>query len=1118
MVEIEFISRDAAVGRALPPLRQMTWFSDPAVHYTAAAAAKSAETRVTTCGFRLNRPSVAQMLLTSGEKLLVHEGLLEGSLRPGQLLLQLSKATPFLLLACSPVRILQLFLILYLTTPSKCDDGVCSECYEENFEETIKAASKVRADSDTFPCEYELQQQLVAEVTWQVNNKPILGTALSAENLHSGTFARGTRDWELQLGEVLLDSKIHDKEVDVFVQRNAIYQEDCRKTISTRDLEMQGRQRELVGRVYFRGQPGPEAVVELPPGECLFTRGVLHEDVRRELETFRTSAQMSFSDGKIFLSSAVEQPVPRERAFDFGALPKVTSLMQNRNSADLQSRLHKGKNDLCFTFSQLLNGRCIKHRLSPKNPGKLPEVHYVVVEATVFHERARGQTPRGRHCFLRWGDQTTPKFVSEEEAQLPVAGTYVARLFFEGVEQALEAVEMYTKGLKSSLLVVKMEDAIKLGFASFCYAACVLEIQAIDRNGVLGRRAKLKDLRGKNIAIRRLPDLADVAEAFLKGKRMVDLYPQKCDQEVYMRVPEDIIELDEKKAVEEKYEKKYFAYKLSQLATIPSTDLRRRIEVLELHSAPYNSVLTPVQNNRGLLNPHSIMLHQQLMPHYQRREAPAGLAGTHVDDSMTSGRLLFYLRLVCLYEFFGLGSFTRLRPGYRDNFVGRELAVVPFGIDQWRVNDYLTKEQDRVELSGIELDEKATEVPPEAELVKIEERTNLSRHTDPVNYPLSSSVVLDRAMFLEDEPEEEVVFYVSQQSYASKLATISHQEVDEFFQARARIASKWARKNLKSPIRGRLGELIWLEKTNSVIAEMLGPLASDAHFAEQAERAADIDKFLDELNLLIGLAQMPEMNILRVYRLAGLHNHFLGGAADASKDKIGGTTFLAARAVMRLAMLSRFGGGKPGRIFHSSTGIEILAQKILASENIFAAQIVYDLHLCLISRSLLQLCDARNALQEPKERNLRPDYHALAMLQRERLVAMGHGAGPKMWADGLTKQPRLANVFMLHMAVNFGLVDKSNMEAIQRHVAKILAVEDEAQLDEALDEEIMTLQKQTEATSSAELLSTVGAAVGTGSDPQGKIIYIRNTDHVDSDALSSSAAPPAGGPFRGWNQ
>eukprot|EP00392_Amoebophrya_sp_AT5.2_P017582 g17963.t1 len=1443
MVEIEFISRDAAMGRVVPPSRQMSFFCDPSIHFTAAAAATTAEQKITTHRVELRRPSVMEMMLPNGRTLAVSENLLDGALfvtsgdlmdvnfssdddiprRGGAVaqnanppssagvesywdratnswaqssvqphsalghaktvellyegealsLLKMIRAECKLcnewddsrqilyrgsllqfatdrnvtwLIDELPTRIGHIVKIIdvwfkaaYKISKLERTNGddrrhlnklvhapldqwleilvwglashyVDQDFFEYSFEETLQAAAQVRADSDTLPGEYELKQQLVAEMTWQVNNKPILGAALSAENLHSGTFVRGTRDWELQLGEIVLDEKIRDKEVDVFVQRNAIYQEDCRKTISVRDLEMQGRQRELVGRVYFRGTsascysvgmrvlvrrpetakfhrwaegvveaidseskvvyvrrgqsvtsypykdvavekkidgqeyegefypdpemldmisdrsdlgetehivcpeeveelampsagpqpteralrhqarrarldnldghkiktihrrgapyqrpegetaaaaatPSPqtmttrpasafltyasadhdevnhEAVVELAPGECLFTRGILHEKVRKEVETFRTSVQMSMKDGKIYLSSAVEVPVPRERAFDFGVLPKVTALMQKRDNKDLQSKLHRGKNDLCFTFSQLLNGRCIKRRMSPKNPGKVPEIHYVVVEANVFHEKARGQTPRGRHCFIRWGDETTPTFVSEEEAKQAVPGTYVARVFFEGVEQALEAVELYTKGLKSSVIVCKMEDAIKLGFASFCYAACILEIQAIDRNGVLGRRAKIKDLKGKNVvtsrwllvlkieraagaftkakarwithgfrdvryhrgrgeapssrcytvndltivamlfylqSIRRMPDLADVAEAFLKGKRMKDLYPLQQDQEVYMKVPEDIIELEvpevepldeaaqlekelcgqvgaprgweeeqwdsnriaglvqscldpslwlyflnqqERLAVEGKYEKKHFAYKLSQIATVPSSDLRRRIEILELHSAPASMNVFSAQHSRSLLNPYSVLLHDQHMPHFQRSEAPAGMTGTHVDDSLSGGSLLFYLRLCCLYDFFGLGSFTRLRTGYRDNFVGRELATAPYDIDQWRVGQYLQKEHDRAELSGLELPEGAVEVPSEEKLVEVEERAGVSRHTNPVEYPLSPSLPLDPAMFLEQEDAEPVVFYVSQQSYASKLQQVTYAEVDKFFQQRAQITSKWARRNLKSPIR--------------VIVEMLGSLASDAHFAEQAERASDIDKFLDELNPLILLAQMPEVNTIRVYRLAGLMEHYLGGAADASKDKIGGITFLAARHAMRLGFLSRFGGGKPGRIFHSSTGIEVLAQKVLASENIYVAQVVFDMHLCRLGRSLLQLTDARNCLTEPKERNLRPDYHSIAMMQREKLIELAHGPGVKMWADGLTKGARLASLFLLHVAANFCLVDKA---------------------------------------------------------------------------------------------
>eukprot|EP00392_Amoebophrya_sp_AT5.2_P019509 g20368.t1 len=908
-----------------------------------------------------------------------------------------------------------------------------------------------------------------------------------------------------------------------------------------------------------------EVVLELGEDERLFTDGILHERVREAVQRYRTSVNLAVHEGKIFLSTAVETPSPvAERSFDFDVLPKVTSFMEREKCRDFTSKLQRGNNDLCFTFSQLLNGCCIKDKLSPKNPGSKREVHYVAVEVGLFKNKVRGNTPKGRHCYLRWGREYTPQFCTEEMARREVDDTFVARIFFETCDDALEAIQLYTSGVKSSLIVVRLEDAVRLGFAMFAYAACVLEIQAIDKNGVLGERRKLKDLVGENVvtarwllaikvervsgrftkckarwithgfkdvryhrsngtapdsrcytvgdatilcmlhfnqSVRSHTDLADIAEAFLKGKKLSQLYAREADQRVFMKVPADILELhvpnvepldeairlnkelygqkgaprgwetewwdanrttglrqsfldpslwiyhlneQERLAVQGGYAKKYFQYKLTQILTVPAENLRERVTILELNSNPTEVVMQQPRDSRGLLNPMSIELHNQLLPHCQRAEPPAGMLGTHVDDTLSGGKLLFYLRLICLYEHFGLGSFTRLQCGVRDNFVGRELAMVPYAVDQWRVKAYLDREEDMVLMSGLELDERAVDVFSEEELAVVEARTGVKRDVDPSQYTEATARAFDPWMFLDDEMLEPVVIYVSQQSYAQKIDTVSDEEVNTYFRRRVG-ANKWAKKSgdIRSPIRAKLGELIWLEKTNSCIVERLGDLASDAHYAEMATSADEIDLFLDELNNLVLLAQLPNMNVIRVYRIAELGEHHLGGGADASQNKVGGSTFLAGEHCGKLGTISRFGGGKPGRVFHSSTGIETLSQKLLVSESVFLAQVTFDMFLCRINRPLLSITDAKNLMQEPKERNLRPDYHTIAMLVRERLLVIAHGPGDRFWADGLTKEPRFGHLFLLHLCMNFGLVDRVMFGIIQTHIKRIVEVEDE---------------------------------------------------------------------------
>eukprot|EP00392_Amoebophrya_sp_AT5.2_P014232 g14375.t1 len=384
-----------------------------------------------------------------------------------------------------------------------------------------------------------------------------------------------------------------------------------------------------------------------------------------------------------------------------------------------------------------------------------------------------------------------------------------------------------------------------------------------------------------------------------------------------------------------------------------------------------------------------------------------------------------------------VGSYTTLGPGQRENYVGREVMAVPFCFDQLKLQEHLNKNSERVADSGFAPLEGAAQVPTEEELKHAEEVTGIPRSLDVTEYPMSASIKFDpEAVLVNNEIALDIVYYISQTAYASRLKEITSEEVKEYTHKKRTTANFWAKKELRSPIRGKIGELIWLQKCNAIICEEVSRLAGEAHIAEQCEDLEEIDLFLARLNSIVLISQLPETNTRRVYYLSTLRSHHLASGGDAGMERIGGTSFLTAVAVMRVTHLS-MNHGKPKRIFHSSTGIELLCQRVLSSENVFLSQILFDLCLTQISRSVLQISDSRNCTSEPTEKNLKPDHYSLAMLIREGFLEVKHGAGRDMWADGFTKPMKQASVFLLHMAVNWGLLNAGMMKLVLEHVTRI---------------------------------------------------------------------------------
>eukprot|EP00392_Amoebophrya_sp_AT5.2_P018790 g19414.t1 len=62
---------------------------------------------------------------------------------------------------------------------------------------------------------------------------------------------------------------------------------------------------------------------------------------------------------------------------------------------------------------------------------------------------------------------------------------------------------------------------------------------------------------------------------------------------------------------------------------------------------------------------------------------------------------------------------------------------------------------------------------------------------------------------------------------------------------------------------------------------------------------------------------------------------------------------------------------------------------------------------------------------------------------REKLLAIKHVPGRKMFADGYTKDMVAARVFLLHLAANFGLLDRELLDVVHAHIKEELEREQE---------------------------------------------------------------------------
>eukprot|EP00392_Amoebophrya_sp_AT5.2_P004492 g4500.t1 len=503
----------------------------------------------------------------------------------------------------------------------------------------------------------------------------------------------------------------------------------------------------------------------------------------------------------------------------------------------------------------------------------------------------------------------------------------------------------------------------------------------------------------------------------------------------------------EKKVIQEGKVDEYFWEQIKLIDAQKAGELEACAEIIcggeqeVKNDFPYN------HNDDGLLNPQSSKLTEALTMHFQDGGSILGAMGSHVDDTVSGGHKLFMLRLYALFKKFPLGSWTKLSPGTRDNFIGRENHCMPAVIEQHQLNTTIKQHAEELERLDIQVDDFVEKVDEE-ELVRVEKKFGITRDQASTSYPQAPTVPFTAQQLFDGcDMEEEMVFVVSQQSYANKLKPVDRNEVEKFIVERNRAKSKWQRKNVSNPFRGRIGELIWLTKTNAVIAESVSEMAGQLIAAEQTADWDSVQFFVNDLNGLIYLAQASEASCRRIRRLGGLREHKMFGCGDASKDRVGGTTNLAGPATLRLSTMGQF-SKLPKRVFNSSTGIETLAARMVNAELLYAMQVALDLQLVELGTGLLQLVDNKNICAEPREKNLRLDFFALQQLREEGILQISHIPGALNWTDPLTKQVKDVLPVLIYFATVWGVCDMRVANVIQKFVNKKKESETKAEEEE----------------------------------------------------------------------
>eukprot|EP00392_Amoebophrya_sp_AT5.2_P018501 g19058.t1 len=570
----------------------------------------------------------------------------------------------------------------------------------------------------------------------------------------------------------------------------------------------------------------------------------------------------------------------------------------------------------------------------------------------------------------------------------------------------------------------------------------------------------------------------------------------------------------EQEAVQQGKVVNYFQWKMKQLDNLDPQQVEERIAVL---NEGCSSVVAaaPKLSKDEFLNAETQELAEKISVHTERPGLLAGALGTHVDDVVVVAMLIMYLRLRIVTDRYPLGSCCLLRENTRDSYIGREVYAQSACFTRAALHSSLREHDEEVRAAHLDLS--AYPEPTEEELSHTEGRTGVQRSTRGEDYVCNTRKDIDWAEIEQNLVcEHEVVYSVSQESYARKIRPISTDEIDEYYEKRRTISNPWLLSQLRSPFRGRVGELIWLGKSNGCALAMMSELAGGVVSCEAASAAEDVEEWIDNCNNLIGLVQQYGQSTRRVFRVAKMHEHGLLGVADASKVRVGGTVGLCGTESPHCTFLLFF-SKLPKRVFHSSTGIELLGQRMAITEGQFVKQLCIDLHLLRSSCPSLQLTDSKNCVGEPAERNLKIDFYAIDQLKEAKMLEMGHIPGPFNFTDGLTKQVREVFLYLLFLATSFGVVDERVREKITEFLSRHFGKQHRGKLGrgetaaEAVGKQEHFLKKGGQQLQAS--FRVVPSTVGHNADDVEAVIVARMRERMLTGTLPD-ATPQQGGTFK----
>eukprot|EP00392_Amoebophrya_sp_AT5.2_P018619 g19196.t1 len=891
------------------------------------------------------------------------------------------------------------------------------ELFNHNWQDFVEFLVKEKSNSDTHPEEFALKTVICQEMEFQANSVPMLNTTVSPYSCHFGTFYRGVRDWELLLVEED-NSKRTEKnlQIDQLISRNAEIQHVCRTIVLEKDIELLQRRLEVQSRVFARGKKAETYTV----GQFVYVRRKGQGKFRRWIA------------GQVEGLNAEDQTV----SVNVGG---STKRYEYKDVAVLKPLEN---DDIEYEFYPDPRKReAVVAREEESSDDAEEEVEREVQRKRI---RTLPQSSDSNMSLLTYSTADLPsdwKSSSTSEFELPAGD----RLFSDGFLHPLALSTLNRSKTEMELVVSKGKTYLTAPFdkpdgnllRSLDFSV-LPEIERIAREDKReGGRLNYRLMSGPN-------EVVFLASQMMNGKPIVDKINQKDNRKDLQCVAVEAVVFKSKAAGPVAPGQRAFVRwgGTNKPRFQTESDAKQDEEgtwVLLIYYETCEAAHAALEKYTDGTKSSAIVVEARDAEElgFVQYIYPA------LAEELRGGGLFFHLRLCLIFQTFDLGSFSFLTEGRRDVYIGRELTVVPFLFDQATVRASLDENKSLFEQSKIQLPEHAVITPSDAELRLVKERVGFEPLTEPTEYPETEKVPHCPLTIAEQYTmAHPVVYYMGQTIYAQKIKPLLEEEVTDYFRCREKAAGdRWKLRNIKSPFKGRLGELIWL-KFCAIAAVSVSELASVAHAAEQCSSFDEVSGFVEDLNGCIGVSKRPQANLQRVYFLGRLLEHFALGAADAGKERIGGTPFLAGRQVPRINVISRF-QPKPQRKFPSSTAIEVLAQKVCSSELIFLVQLLLDLFLCGIGRALGQISDSRNSLQEPRERNIRPDFQALSGLQRAKLLRLYHGPGKVMWPDGLTKCFRDGQMYLLHLACNFGLIDAQMMSIVQRHIEEILYNEDQ---------------------------------------------------------------------------